>query len=170
MSGKFTGKMQFYNEKEFAEVQKEMEGETPRGSAIVGHAYVEGFIDELLIKRFVRGEARRKIIESRPFYQKVDWCFWLGIISKTIKDELILINEIRNRFAHHIDIRDFDQGDIPDKCNSFSIIEILQKETDMDFSETPPGEKYQVVLAILWMSLKGRLLKLPKIEEWLKPF
>ena len=167
---KATGKMEFFNAEHLEKLRKEKEDETPRGSAVLGHAYLEELLGEFLIKRFVKGEEIRDKIKYRSFLDKARWCYHLGLISETIKKELLVINEIRNKFAHDKNIKDFNQEDIPSKCEELIILKILEKETNTEYSQLPPERKYHLTVNILWSLLEERLKKLTTIEEWVKPF
>lgn len=167
---KATGKVKFFNSEHLEELRKEMEGETSRGSAVLGHAHLEDLLGKLLIKRFVKGEEIRDKIKYRSFYHKTHWCYRLGLISETIKKELLVINKIRNAFAHKKEIKDFNQEDIPSKCEELVILKILEKETNTEYSQLPPEKKYHMTVNILWLLFEERLKKLTTIEEWVKPF
>jgi len=167
---KATGVMKFYNIEHLEKLRVEKEEETPRGSAVLGHAYLEELLGELLIKRFVNGEELQSKIKYLSFRDKLELCYQIGLISNTIKKDLFAVNEIRNAFAHKKEVKDFNQEDIPSKCDALLILKVLQKETKMQLDELPPGKKYHITVNFLWFLLEERLKSCTKIEEWSKPF
>ena len=96
--------------------------ETDRGSAIVIHAYIDNLLNDFLKRRITDEEVYVKEIEGQlSFYRRINLCYLMGVLSKEEMDELKLINEIRNDFAHDVDIKSFDENGITAKCNNLKI-------------------------------------------------
>lgn len=106
---------------------EEMEGQTDRGVAIVGAAWVEeGLL--VAIESFLHSEPqpwKRLFDVSGPMSSlsaKIDLARLLGMISKVIWSDLHIIRDIRNEFAHHIAHKTqhtklgFYSSHIHDKC------------------------------------------------------
>jgi hypothetical protein len=65
----------------------------------------------------LRGLCRRP-----TFAGKINMSFTLNIYDKLARDELLLhnIRAIRNRFAHHLEVRDFDHPEVAGKCDNLN--------------------------------------------------
>lgn len=93
-----------------------------RAVAIVGPAYLETLLTEMLVNFLVddENEVDRLTQPERPlgtFGAKVSACYCLGLIGETIKTDLRIVAKIRNRFAHDI-LADFSDAQIAGWCNS----------------------------------------------------
>ena len=106
----------------------EFEKESPRAAAIMGCAYLDNLLKELLRLRLVKDESLfKKVIDNLTFERRVILCYLTGIIRKIEKDDLIIISGIRNKFAHDINLNSFSKNDIAAKCNNISMIKFMQK-------------------------------------------
>jgi len=57
------------------------------------------------------------------FSVKIDIAFLFGFISRLAHDDLVIVKEIRNRFAHDLELRDFGSQSIRDKCFNLRLVE-----------------------------------------------
>ena len=86
---------------------EEMEGQTDRGVAIVGAAWVEEAMSTA-IESFLHSDPKswqRLFGVSGPMSTlsaKIDLARLLGIISEVIRSDLHILRDVRNEFAHHI--------------------------------------------------------------------
>jgi hypothetical protein len=85
-------------------VSKELLGESPRASVIVGTAWLDNYINELLLLVLPKDNKIREVFikPRRTFGQRVETAYNLRIISKSEKEGMELIKNIRNKFAHKI--------------------------------------------------------------------
>jgi hypothetical protein len=58
-----------------------------------------------------------------PFSVKIDMARMLGIITQEAYADLVIFKDIRNAFAHRLDIRDFRTQWIKDRCANFKLVE-----------------------------------------------
>lgn len=85
-----------------------------RSIAIVGATYLEMVLDHILLA-FLPEEEKEvlKLLEyNQPlgnFSNKISICYCLGLIDKTIKEDLTMIRKIRNKFAHEMVLRFSDE-------------------------------------------------------------
>ncbi|WP_291131178.1 MltR family transcriptional regulator [Flavobacterium sp. UBA7682] len=85
-----------------------------RSIAIVGATYLEMILDHILLAFFPEDdkEVLRLLDYNGPlgnFSNKISMCYCLGLIDKTIRDDLTLVRKIRNKFAHEMVIRFTDE-------------------------------------------------------------
>lgn len=78
-----------------------------RAIAIVGAAYLDSILEKMLLNFMVDDEKEtQKLLEiDRPlgtFSSRVSAAYCLGLICKTVRDDLRLVGKIRNKFAHEL--------------------------------------------------------------------
>jgi DNA-binding MltR family transcriptional regulator len=64
------------------------------------------------------------------FSVKIDLAFLLGMIGPEARDDLVILKDIRNRFAHDLNVKDFLSRAIKDKAANFTLLESYVAETD----------------------------------------
>ena len=85
-----------------------------RSIAILSAAYIENLLDVIITHRFVEGWTNKI---ARSFYDKIEFVFAVGIMSKDECDNLHTIRGIRNEFAHRfLEGLSFDSSAIKSKC------------------------------------------------------
>jgi DNA-binding MltR family transcriptional regulator len=74
------------------------------------------------------------------FSSKIRLAYLMGLISKSWYVELENFKEIRNLFAHHLEINSFSYPKVRDKCNNFHIFKICvwNEETNSTIDPNPP--------------------------------
>jgi DNA-binding MltR family transcriptional regulator len=84
--------------------------------AVVGAAYLDSLVEQLLRAVFVESkeEADRLLLPDRPLGSngsRYQLAYCLGLIGKRERDDLKMIAKIRNEFAHKYDVRSFDHDE-----------------------------------------------------------
>jgi hypothetical protein len=109
--------------KNYAPVLLEMELADDRAAAIVAASLVETSLTLVIIKRLrepLDDVEIKRLFEGRgvlsTFEYKIDIGFALNLYDKLVRDDLHKIREIRNQFAHHLEVRNFDHTDVSGKC------------------------------------------------------
>ena len=102
-------------------VRKEFETASDRAAAIVGAAFLEELLVELLRDFFVDDRSSDKSIFKgygflSSFSSKIDLAYRLGLLSKSEHQRLHAIRSIRNEFAHNLSKISFFDPDIQIKC------------------------------------------------------
>jgi len=88
-----------YTKKEFGDITiAETELLDYRSKVLVSHIRLEQLLECIIIKKLKNYE---DLIEFN-FYKKQKILFRLGIINKDMNHELMILNQIRNKFAHEI--------------------------------------------------------------------
>lgn len=106
---------------------EEMDGQTDRGVAIVGAAWIEEAMTTA-IQSFLHDDSKawKRLFSGNgalaSFSSKIDLAILLGLVSDAIRSDLHIIREIRNEFAHQITHKTqhtklgFSSAHIKDKC------------------------------------------------------
>jgi DNA-binding MltR family transcriptional regulator len=100
--------------REFAFLFQEEKNE--RAAAIVGAAFLDTLLENILINFFIDDEKEvdKLLKPERPvgtYGSRVALAYCLGLIGKVIRDDLRLIGKIRNKFAHDLSVT-FDDDPI----------------------------------------------------------
>jgi DNA-binding MltR family transcriptional regulator len=95
--------------------------QTDRASAIVSSALLEELIERLLIAFFMDHETVKRdlfdgISPLSTMSAKINIAYHLGLLEKNEFEDLKLIKNIRNDFAHSFETINFETQRIKDKC------------------------------------------------------
>lgn len=116
-----------YNSAIFHQVKREAEESgSHRAMAVIAGAFVEDHLTDLIKSRMIKDEKIHKEMFSPgrafgDFGVKINLGYLMGLYSSAALKELDTIKYIRNSFAHRIDIHDFRQRNIRDKCNNLHL-------------------------------------------------
>jgi Domain of unknown function (DUF4145) len=112
-------KKQRHTSEHIARLLRELGSQTDRGVAIISAAWLEEIIELIILGRFIElPEDRRKALFDRmgaplsSFSAKIEISFAIGAISNDVRTALHLVREIRNKFAHSLEVLSFDHADI----------------------------------------------------------
>lgn len=75
-----------------------------------------------------------------PFAVKIDLAFLVGLITEQARRDLVVLKDIRNRFAHDLAITGFDDDSISAKCRNLTLI-------DEHVGDWPPGVAEKIMEA-----------------------
>lgn len=127
----------FLNEYERS-VLDALDHDSDRAVAII----VGSMIEERLKRALLSNMERHKPIEERmfqpsgplgPFSAKIDLAFLMGLISAEAHRDLAIFKDVRNAFAHHLNIQDFRSQAIRDKTTNLKLVHSY-------VSELPDGQ------------------------------
>ena len=91
--------------------------ETDRGAAVLAAAMFEHRLKRLIEKKFVHVDKDvRKQMKQLQFAPTIGLGYALGLYDQERRRKLLLVGEIRNRFAHFPDLLTFDDEPIATKC------------------------------------------------------
>jgi len=100
--------------------------ETDRGCALMAAAFLNNALSELLKKNFIKNKkVSDRLFESNQpfgnFSSKIDAAYALGLIGKTVHQNLHLVRKIRNDFAHVADPIGFEHPPIKSRCYELTL-------------------------------------------------
>jgi hypothetical protein len=113
------------------------DGESDRSIVLVMGSLVETCLERAL-KHRLRKDAKlsNELFNfSGPlgtFSSKIKIAYMMGMISEIAYKDLITYKDIRNKFAHTIDMIDFDTLSISAKCSNFKLPEIFVREMSQE--------------------------------------
>lgn len=92
--------------------------DNPRVTAILGVSMLDALLERALRTKLIPLSSKMEdaVFGPKgplgPMSQKIDMGHALALYDKEVRADLILLNRIRNRFAHHLDIHSFEHPDI----------------------------------------------------------
>lgn len=122
-------------ESPFIRAMAEMQTASDRAVAIVGCALIEEELKAAIITRFThKGDIAKAIFEPNSalntYEARVSLGFLLGVFNGDLKDALIGVSKIRNKFAHLPEIGSFNEAALHNPIKNV-------KEADMRRAENP---------------------------------
>jgi hypothetical protein len=127
----------------FVAILREMDSPDNRTSAIVAAAFIENNLALAIMARFrqLQLAEHKDIFENRgvlaDFMCKIDIGFALDIYGPFVRDDLHRIRSIRNKFAHYLEIRDFDHPEVASLCDNLNARRFLDSLTRPKGRTTP---------------------------------
>jgi hypothetical protein len=111
--------------------------DSDRAVAIVVGSMMEVRLQRAMLSKLHRDEKIEKRLyhASGPlgsFSAKIDLAFQIGLLSKDAHDDLVILKNIRNDFAHDLSIVDFRSQTVSNKAIHFALIDSYVAETDLD--------------------------------------
>ncbi len=127
--------------------------ETDRGLAIASVCYLDNTLEKL-IKAAYRKDQRIKILFKdnqilQSFYNKVCIAYFSGLIPEAVYDDLKLLGEIRNRFAHSV-LETVSLNDLPITQKIDKL-----KQLPPDLKKYPPRLAFMLITVHIGSLLRG---------------
>ena len=113
---------------------EELQNESPRGAVIIASAFLDAQLRNLISKFLIDDS---KIVDEllgsedkpdRPlssFSSRIRAAYCLGLIGKSMYDDLDAIRKIRNKFAHKMHGYTFDEPEIVSWCKSLKLAKMI---------------------------------------------
>ncbi len=137
--------------------------ETDRGAVVIGGAFLDDLLGELLDALYTRstyingrGEEKEFKHESfaKEFARKTNLAFALGLISVRDREDIDHVRILRNMFAHELGCTSFDVAKVSEICSKFAIVKDI---TDSGFSGSAhfntPRRQFLWTVSVLHMRL-----------------
>jgi len=92
------------------------QSESDRACAVLGASYLEYLLAKAIIKAMPHGEEISQGFFYGPlaplgtFWSRIEAAYGLGLISNEIRSDLHTIRDLRNDFAHELEIHSFEQN------------------------------------------------------------
>lgn len=118
----------------------------PRSSVLITHLYVEYLLDWMLRKKVPKPD----YVLKQPFNSKLKLIQAFQILSDEIMNELFVVNEVRNQFAHRIDIESEDfQNELINKVKKMSFY-----KASPNLATIPIYNAYHMIMYRMYAVLK----------------
>jgi DNA-binding MltR family transcriptional regulator len=117
-----------FTEDEEKSIIESLKKDSDRAVAIIAGSMIETRLESAILAR----TRRDSVVENRlfqpsgplgSFATKIDLAYLLGHISAEAFHDLVIVKDIRNMFAHRLDIKDFDTPSVRDKTKNLSLVE-----------------------------------------------
>lgn len=135
-------------------------GGEPRATAIITHLYIEYLMDSILRKTIPKPD---KVIRKLGFASKLELIESLQVLSDEIMHELSIVNEVRNQFAHRIDMESKEfQEDFKGKVHRMN----YYNDNARRFEGMENYQIYYMIMPRVYAILKGEYdqLQTPKVN------
>jgi len=92
---------------------------------LVSPAYIDACLGALLQKLFIDSSVSLKLLDSwvgslGTYVSRADACYSLGLISKALYQDLLVLAEIRNQFAHYHLNLNFTEPEVARRCQDLA--------------------------------------------------
>jgi len=134
------------DQKEMKAVIENLKSHGQQGAAIIGVAYIEYALEQLLISMFIpmSKENKERLFDGSKggilggLNAKIRISYAIGIFGKEMFDDLSLVNSIRNVFAHSLHKVDFDKPELAKDVGRLKAINIFNNSdgTPTTFTNT----------------------------------
>ena len=138
----------------------EIQNESERGAVIIAGAFLDAQLRNLLSKSMINDTKYvDKLLgtDNDPrgylssFNSRILAAYCLELISKSMYDDLNLINRIRNPFAHKLHGFSFDDPKIVKWCKSLNITKM---QTDVSISQFPQTHRSMFILSVTTLAMR----------------
>lgn len=144
---------------------------------VVSCAYLDACLGSILEKYLLEGTVSSGLLDARSgalgaFSARSDACYCLGLISKCIYQDLLVLARLRNKIAHHHLMLDFSVSTIADECRLLKYAETLER-WDSDNGELMflPGQlndartRFEMTVVLMSRRLLLIALSMKRVEK-----
>ena len=126
--------------------------ETDRGFAVTAVCYLDNALEKLIRAAYIEDPKVSSLFRNnqilQTFYNKISICYFSGLIEEPVYYDLMLVGEIRNRFAHGITANlSFSDKRITEKIDRFQEL----PDTHRNY---PPRFKFTLIVCHLGALLR----------------
>jgi hypothetical protein len=137
---------------DMAHAIRTLNDESDRGAAIIGAAIMDLALTAALKEHLQKHEKIANAVFSitgpvGDFSAKIDLALLVGLVGNTMYRDLVTIKDIRNYFAHRINVSDFKSEAIRTLAGNLKLIETRLSEGDPNSSKWPDD---------YWLGVEGK--------------
>jgi DNA-binding MltR family transcriptional regulator len=148
---------------EMRRVLSELESQPDAQIVLMGAAYLENALYQLLRSRFIEisADEERRIFDGSgnailgTFSSKIRISRALGLVGEKTYRDLLLFNDIRNAFAHSMHQIDFSHEAVASDIAKFSAIRDARREAGFEKTLSGPAE---IICDTIWTFHAGIML------------
>jgi DNA-binding MltR family transcriptional regulator len=117
----------------YNEVVKSFNRESDRAAGILAGSFVEHFLKNLLRGFLAKDAIVDELFDNAfaplaSFSARAKLCFALGLIPKNLLNDLDIIRDIRNHFAHHPADTSFENPEVARLCSHLSLAHLGKEQ------------------------------------------
>jgi hypothetical protein len=156
--------------REFGKFHRLFVKESDRAAAVLAAIFLDLILKQALLEKFVKHRSTEKWVFDqgalRNFGPKIDIAFALGLLNETARNDLVLINEVRNYFAHkELGAASFGAEKPRQLCERLSIVKWLKREGRYDVNPQARDPRRQYMSQVAQVVF--HLGKIDKVQEYL---
>lgn len=129
----------------------EFQSESERATAILGAAYLDEQLLQLLTAYFVDDDASQELLSTEKplgaFGARILTAYCVGLLAREDYQDLNIIKSIRNDFAHHLHGLSFSKESISQKCAKLQIVKRFHPDIEHSSKEI-------FILAIVFIQMQ----------------
>lgn len=147
------------------EAMKELREGSDRAVAIVGATLVETMLKDALLVHLNRNETLTNDLFKTtgalgPFATKIHIGFLVGLFGETAYKDLLWMKDIRNAFAHKIDVTDFKSQRMKNLAENFKLCDRYSADIETDRDPNPTlGTKPKDFMCWVYIDRRDEALK-----------
>lgn len=128
-------------------IQEETQRGSDRSVGILIGSLVESILTEHIRGRIVDPDGDIWTQRGHPsgpfgaFAVKIDLAYMMGFITSHARADLIIMKDIRNKFAHDLDIAGFKSSAVADRCQNLKLIDLYVAGPDGKLPPDPDGRR-----------------------------
>lgn len=138
-----------------------IKGESDRAAAVLMASFMEHFATEKLKGYFIQDSAVSELCASHgalgSFGALMEVAYALGLMTRAMRSDLKYIRKIRNLFAHHHDVIDFNSPKIQDLCSNLTTAKGIPTLNSDPLKFESPRDQYMFALS-MWMTYFERFI------------
>lgn len=157
---------------EFDAVIREIFGASPRAGAIVAAAQIEDMLKQAIIARLrpLDDEVVKSLFDGQAapmsaFYGKIHVGHALKLYGTGVRDDLLHVKDIRNAFAHRMNVRSFNHQNITTICSKL-VTPSFKAKIRKGGEESDPWMRFTETASHLYLGLA--FLSLSKVQAKLR--
>jgi DNA-binding MltR family transcriptional regulator len=144
---------------------KELQTESPRAAVIIACAFLDAQMRTLLTNSLID---EQKVVEGlldselSSFNSRIKIAYCMGLISKSVFDDLDTIRKIRNKFAHKMHGYSFDEPEIVGWCSSLKLAKMVAEATSYPRAQ---GDLFILGVTLLASHLGMKIVETGKLKK-----
>lgn len=131
--------------------------DSDRAAGVLAASYLDDYLKRRLEQTLVDHKECRSLFKGMnplsSFKARTEIAFAVGLLSESIHDDLNLIREVRNKFAHHPDEISFETKEIKDLCDRLSTARGIPTERGEPFTVDDARGQFLMAVAINLMGI-----------------
>lgn len=158
---------------ESSRVMRALESEADLATAVVGASYLEASLGTLLAQALLRSSVTERALDPRgalgTFSARADLVYALALIPKPMYQDIGVIAEVRNRFAHSHAMLSFNDAEVAALCGRLGYLDYFANESRSaaiqalaDSYVNGPRTKFILTIAVITGRLAARSAVLDK--------
>lgn len=160
-------------------VYEVLNGEPDLSAVLIASSYIDACLGALLEGFFLKSSVATKLLNVKggslgSFSSRSDACYCLGLINKQLYQDILVIAEIRNQFAHHHLALSFAVPEAAEQCEKLSYVAGLRNgNSDEPLLDSKhmraPRNKFVLSVVLISQRLLIKGLEVKHVQPQIQP-